>query len=237
MNLPGSMTKLLANQIQNTIYLIACLFSLSIAAQQAPTDKEIENYQGLFAMVSEQNIVQLKAYLNDSTDIEQRDNHGRTALLVAAHLSDEVSARLLLENGANGNVLDDQAYDLITIAAVNNDVEMIALGLEFGADPSAMTSPYEGTALIAAAHLGHVETVKLLIDAGAPLDHVNNLGWTALIESIVLGDGGKSHTEVLKRLVAAGANIHLADRQGRTPIQLAQQQGFSKMVSILEKHE
>ena len=39
---------------------------------------------------------------------------------------------------------------------------------------------------------------------GASLDHVNNLGWTALIESIMLGDGGPRHTETVRALVEAG---------------------------------
>ena len=78
-----------------------------------------------------------------------------------------------------------------------------------------VTSRYDGTALIAAAHLGHVEVVRELIRAGAPLDHVNNLGWTALIESIVLGDGGPRHTATLKALVDAGANVEPRRSQRR----------------------
>ena len=70
---------------------------------------------------------------------------------------------------------------------------MVNLAITAGADTNLITSPYEGTALIAAAHLGHVEVVRALIDGKAPLDHVNNLGWTAHIEAIVLGDGGPSH--------------------------------------------
>src|SRR6185436_15077369 len=97
--------------------------------------------------------------------------------------------------------------------------------LELGASPKNVTSRYDGTALIAAAHLGHVEVVRLLIAAGAPLDHVNNLGWTALIESIVLGDGGPRHTATLKALLDAGASAALKDRQGRTPLELARQRG------------
>ena len=58
----------------------------------------------------------------------------------------------------------------------------------------------------------------MLIAAGAPLDHVNNLGWTALMESIVLGNGGRNHTDTLDALVKAGANVNLADRQGVTPL-------------------
>ena len=92
-----------------------------------------------------------------------------------------------------------------------------------------------GTALIAAAHLGHVEVVRTLIRAGAPLDHVNNLGWTALIESIVLGDGGPRHTETLRALVEAGADVNLPDRDGRTPLALARGRGYGAMTRLLEQ--
>jgi len=77
--------------------------------------------------------------------------------------------------------------------------------------------------------------VRVLIKAGAPLDHVNNLGWTALIESIVLGDGGPRHTATLAALVDAGANVHIADRNGVTPLHLAQANGYREMVGLLEQ--
>ena len=71
--------------------------------------------------------------------------------------------------------------------------------------------------------------------AGAPLDHVNNLHWTALIESIVLGNGGTRHQEVLRALLAAGASTRLTDRQGSTPLALARSRGYAPMVQMLEK--
>ena len=111
---------------------------------------------------------------------------------------------------------------------------MLKVALDGGCKATNVTSPYQGTALIAAAHLGHDEVVRMLIAAKAPLDHVNNLGWTALIESIVLGDGGKRHTVTLKALVDAGANVNLADRSGDTPLTLAKKRGFSEMAKILE---
>ena len=77
--------------------------------------------------------------------------------------------------------------------------------------------------------------MRELIRAGAPLDHVNNLGWTAVIESIVLGDGGTLHTATLKLLVDAGANVGLADRNGATPLALARGRGYAAMVAILEQ--
>ena len=74
----------------------------------------------------------------------------------------------------------------------------------------------------------------MLIAAGAALDHVNNLGWTALMESVVLGNGGKQHTDTLEALVKAGANLNIADRQGVTPLAHAKGRRYAEMVRILE---
>ena len=97
-----------------------------------------------------------------------------------------------------------------------------------------ITSRYDGTAVIAAAHLGHDGLVRQLIAAGAPLDHVNNLHWTAVIESIVLGDGGRRRQATLKTLIDARANLQLTDRGDATPLQLAKSRGFGEMVKMLE---
>jgi hypothetical protein len=143
--------------------------------------------------------------------------------------------RALAAVGADPNALENDRYDIVTIAAVANDVATLRVALALGASPRNVTSRYDGTALIAAAHLGHVEIVRTLMGAGAPLDHVNNLGWTALIEAIVLGDGGARHTETLRLLVEAGANVNLPDRNGRTPLSLARAGGHEAMVRLLQR--
>jgi hypothetical protein len=181
----------------------------------------------------------------DFADIEKRiaaaedkeavDARRRTPLHVAVYQKQRDAARALLRLGADPNRLEIDRYDIITIAAVANDVPMLKIALEGGGNPKAVTSIYDGTALIAAAHLGHAEVVRTLIAAGAPLDHVNNLKWTALIESIVLGDGGRNHSETLRALVEAGANVNIADGNGATPLTLARGRGYRDMVAILEK--
>ncbi len=139
----------------------------------------------------------------------------------------------LVAAGADPNALENDFYDIVTIAAVANDLPTMKLALELGCSAKNVTSRYDGTALIAAAHLGHVEIVKALIVADAPLDHVNNLGWTALIEAIVLGDGGGAHVAALEALVEAGADINLADASGNTPLTLAGSYGHQRMVENL----
>jgi ankyrin repeat protein len=143
--------------------------------------------------------------------------------------------RALVAAGANPNTLENDRYDIVTIAAVVNDVPTLQLALELGCSAKNITSRWDGTALIAAAHLGHAEVVRTLIKASAPLDHVNNLGWTAVIESIVLGDGGARHTDTLRALVQAGANINLADRNRQTPLALARGKGYTNMVKLLQE--
>jgi hypothetical protein len=204
-----------------------------VFAQTPPEAWQVLKYSGLFEAVVESDSVALKKHISTAKDIDKRDDHGRTALHVAAYTANHEAMRLLVEAGADPNALEHDRYDIVTIAAVANDIESLRLGLKLGASPGNITSRYDGTALIAAAHLGHLEVVQILIRAGAPLDHVNNLKWTALIESIVLGDGEARHTATLKALVDAGAKVNLADGHGRTPLFLARQNGYTNMITIL----
>ena len=167
--------------------------------------------------------------------VNVRDDYGRTPLHVATFGRHREAITALVKAGADLGLLERDRYDAVTIAAVADDVPTLKLLLQAGASAQLVTSRYDGTALIAAAHLGHDEVVKLLIAAGAPLDHVNNLGWTALIESIVLGQGGPRHVETLRAIVGAGANVNLADRNRQTPLQLARQRGYKAMIAILEQ--
>jgi len=216
--------------------LVALLaLTVSALAQTPPGPAELQAYRGLHAAAAKGDIAEIGRLVRSGARIGARDSRARTPLHVAAFMRKLEVARALMQLGADANALEAQKYDIVTIAAVADDVPMLKVALEGGCKAGNITSPYYGTALIAAAHLGHDEVVRTLIAAKAPLDHVNNLGWTALIESIVLGDGGKRHVATLKALVDAGANINLADRSGETPLTLAKRRGFKEMVEILEK--
>ncbi|MDH3386473.1 MAG: ankyrin repeat domain-containing protein [Gammaproteobacteria bacterium] len=210
-----------------------CVCASSIHAQTPPDAIELANYTGLFLAVARHDATALERELEAVTDIDQRDNHGRSALHVATYLNNHQAMRRLVAAGADANALEDDFYDIVTIAAVANDLPTLKLALTLGCRADNVTSRYDGTALIAAAHLGHFTIVKTLIQAGAPLDHINNLNWTAVIEAIVLGDGGQRHMATLRALIDAGAAVDLPDGSGRTPLQLARARGYQHMVDIL----
>ncbi len=204
------------------------------SAQVGPTAAELSAYAGLHAAAAKGDVAEIEKRIAAGDNKDATDARQRTPLHVAAYQKQYDAARALLRLGADPNKLEIDRYDIITIASVANDLPMLKIAIDGGGNPRAITSIYDGTALIAAAHLGHADIVKMLIAAKAPLDHVNNLKWTALIESIVLGDGGRNHTETLRALVAAGANVNIADGRGTTPLGLARGRGYAEMVRILE---
>ena len=153
---------------------------------------------------------------------------------VAAHRGDVAALQRAFAAGAPVDARDARGRTALHVATFARQHEAIRLLARAGAKLGALENDrYDGTALIAAAHLGHDGVVRQFIRAGAPLDHVNDLHWTALIEAIVLGDGGPRHQATLQALLDARASTKLTDRSGATPLQLARARGHAAMVEML----
>ena len=215
--------------------LLVAAMAGAARAQVPPSAEEQSRYAGLLAAAARGDAAEVRALTANRTNPDVRDAYDRTPLHVAAYNRHHEVMRLLVAAGANPQALERDRYDIVTIAAVANDVPTLEVALAIGASARNVTSRYDGTALIAAAHLDHADVVRTLIRAGAPLDHINNLGWTALTESIVLGDGGPRHVETLRLLVEAGSDVNLADRSGQSPLALARARGYATMARLLEQ--
>jgi ankyrin repeat protein len=131
------------------------------------------------------------------------------------------------------NAQDHQRDSPFLLAGARGYTEIVRLALARKPDFK-LTNRYGGTALIPACHYGHVDTVRVLLDTPIDIDHVNNLGWTALLEAVILGDGGPAHVEIVRMLIAKGAKLDLADRSGVTPLAHARQRGQKAIVALLE---
>ena len=163
-------------------------------------------------------------------DLEARDRQGRTALLLATHANHVEIARALIEAGADVNAKDGIKDTPFLYAGAEGRDEILELILATGRAKLDDTNRYGGTALIPAAHHGHPSTVRILLQAGLDIDHVNDLGWTALLEAVILGDGGPVYQEIVGILVDAGAQ-QISDRDGVTPLEHARRLGFTEIAA------
>lgn len=178
----------------------------------------------------------VRSLLEREADVHARDANGATALVAAAHGNHFDVARGLIEAGADVNAKDEtqQSAYLIATSEVGDDPRLLELALANGADVGAKDS-YNGTGLIRAAGRGHLAIVERLLRTEIEIDHVNRLGWTALLEAIILGGGDRHHTDVVRRLVDAGADVNLADGEGVAPLAHARRQGYDEIAAILER--
>ena len=166
-------------------------------------------------------------------NINATDERGRTAVMAATHANQVETVRVLIEAGADINIRDDRLDNPFLYASAEGLFRIVQLTIEANAD-TRLTNRFGGTALIPAAERGHVDIVReLLTRTDVDVDHVNNLGWTALLEAIILSDGGERHQQIVQILVDHGANVNLPDANGITPLAHARQRGYAQIIAIL----
>ena len=179
---------------------------------------------------------EVEELLEEGAGVEATDAAGRTALVAAAYGNHFAVAEALIDAGADVNTQDtsQQSAFLIATSEVGDDLRLLELTLEHGADVNAKDS-YNGTGLIRAADRGYVRIVRRLLETEIEVDHVNRLGWTALLEAVILGGGDAAHTEVVRALVEeGGVDVAIPDNGGKTALDHARGNGYAEMVSILE---
>ena len=171
--------------------------------------------------------------LQQGADINVRDAQGRTSVMIATYQHNTEMVRALLQAGADVNIRDNNKENPLLHAAAQGWLDILRLAIEAHAD-TRLTNRFGGISIIPASERGHVEIVQeLLTYTDINVNHINNLGWTALLEAIILSNGGKAHQHIVQLLVDHGADVNLADGDGVTPLQHARERGFSEIERIL----
>jgi len=214
------------------LLLTAMLFALCTSLAAHAETHIMDNR--LHTAARQDDVRTLQQLLAQGAQLDSRDDQGRTALLVATHDNKVAAAEALIEAGADVNAKDNINDSPYLYAGARGLNDILRLTLNHGADLKS-TNRYGGTALIPAAERGHVETVQMLIDAGVDVNHLNRLHWTALMEAVVLGDGGPRHVDIVRRLLAAGADRQIADKDGVTALEHARQRGYREMEALLAR--
>lgn len=226
-----------------TLLALAALLTLPASAQK-PADpspsKTSRNQQAtmtsndLHQAAQANDVTKLKQMLAAGVSVDCRNEKKQTALLVATIAGSTDSAQALIDAGADVNAQAENLDSPLLFAGAAGRLEILKLCLAAKPDFT-VTNRYGGTALIPACERGHVEVVRELLKTKIPVDHVNRLGWTALLEAVILSDGGLKHQEIVKLLLAHGADRTITDKDGVTPLQHARQRGYKELVEILEK--
>lgn len=197
-------------------------------------NEEIMQERDLISKVKNNDVSAVKSALENGADVNTRDIKGRSLLLIATMEKLSEMAKLLVSYKADVNLQDNQLDSAFLYAGASGQTELIKLYLKNGARFDVFNR-YNGTALIPACEHGYVETVKVLVKTeGFPINHVNKLGWTALMEAVILGNGTQKYQEIVQVLKDHRADLTIPDHDGKTPLQHAEVLGFKEIVQILK---
>lgn len=191
-----------------------------------------EAQTGLLEAAGRGDLAAVNRLIAAKADLEQRDGQRQTPLLLAVAGNHVAVAKALLAAGASPNAQAANQDTPWLLAGASGRTEIIAAMLPLKPDLT-IRNRYGGNALIPACERAHVETAKLLLTSGIDVNHVNNLGWTCLLEIVILGDGGPRHQQVAKLVLDAGANPNLADKDGVSPLQHARKRGQSEVARLI----
>lgn len=203
--------------------------------EQSKIKEETNLEQRLISAAAEGEIETILELLEAGAEIDATDSRGVSAVMAATQRNNIDTVKILIEHGANIDIRNNNQDNVLLYAGAEGLLEIVKLAVEAGADTT-LTNRFGGTALIPASDRGHVDIVQeLLTNSDIDVDHINDLHWTALLEAVILGDGGKNHQQIVQLLVKHGANVNISDREGVTPLEHAQRRGYKEIEHILKE--
>lgn len=215
-----------------TTLIISVLIILQSCHANSSDKLTMEENQ-IIKAVEKNDLPTVTAAIKAGVNINMVDDEKRSLLLIATNNQHTEMAKLLIQHGANVNQQAANKDSAFLYAGASGQTELVELFLTNGARFD-IYNRYNGTALIPACERGHVETVRLLANTkNYPIDHVNRLGWTALMEAVILGNGNTTYQEIVKILKDAGAKMDIPDQDGVTPLQHAERRGYKEIANII----
>ena len=212
------------------LFGITCL---SITAFNAPAQTGDTAGATLIGAASAGDAEHVRQLIRDKAPLDAQDDQGRTALLMAVEQDHVDIAHALLAAGASVNVQAQNRDTPWLLAGALGRTEILREMIPARPDLS-IRNRYGGNALIPACERGHVEAIRLLLTTAIDVNHVNNLGWTCLLEIVILGQGGPRHIEAARLVLQAGADPNLADKNGVTPLTHARAKGQGEVARLIE---
>lgn len=156
-------------------------------------------------------------------------NDNPTLLAIALRGGYREMSLFLIDAGAPLDTRQHLGHTLLHEAAVGGDAELIRLLVARGLDVNAVEDHFHDTPLEYAVGDDKREAVAALLEAGADVNHQDVSGRTFL-HSAVFG----KHVNILRMLLAAGADPTITDIKGQTPFDVARAQNPA-LAKVLEQ--
>lgn len=180
-------------------------------------------------------ITSLKSYLASGISINTTNRSLQSALLMAAMHQQYETLQFLIENHADIDQQDETCLNPFLYGCLNNDLTLVRIMIKAGADLTRLTR-FGGVGLTPAAEKGYVEIVRELLETThINVNHTNFVGWTPLLEAIILNDGGATQQTIISLLLQHGANPNMTDKYGKSARELATEKGYLEIVALLNK--
>ncbi|XP_013368349.1 PREDICTED: ankyrin repeat and KH domain-containing protein 1 isoform X8 [Chinchilla lanigera] len=220
-----------SNEFKESALTLACYkghldmvrFLLEAGADQE--HKTDEMHTALMEACMDGHVEVARLLLDSGAQVNMPADSFESPLTLAACGGHVELAALLIERGANLEEVNDEGYTPLMEAAREGHEEMVALLLAQGANINAQTEETQETALTLACCGGFSEVADFLIKAGADIE----LGCsTPLMEASQEG-----HLELVKYLLAAGANVHATTATGDTALTYACENGHTDVADVL----
>ncbi|MEH7344331.1 ankyrin repeat domain-containing protein [Bacillus sp. JJ1532] len=193
----------------------------------------MELTEDFFKAAIEGDIESLKSLLEKGIDINVRNKKKQTAILLAAIHNKLDTVEFLANEGADINLQDQTCLNPFLYGCIKGDLALVTLIVNNGANLECLTR-FGGVGLTPACEKGHIDVVRfLLTTTDINVNHTNFVGWTPLIEAIILNDGGPKQQDIIKLLIEHGADTQMVDKYGVTPLELARGKGYSEIEKIL----
>ncbi len=152
-------------------------------------------------------------------------------IFIAAREGDSVTIINYVTQGKDINITNAKSYTPFILSAYNGQSQALETLLNLGADACAVDDK-GSNAFMGVAFKGHFYIAKWLLEnTDCNVNHQNYAGQTALMMASLFG-----REKIIELLLEHGANPGLKDNQGNTSIKLAQAQGLSRVVEIIQFH-
>jgi len=136
----------------------------------------------------------------------------------------------LLIKGVDANCINDDGYTPVHIAVSQNNVTLLKLLLDYGANADTREFGWGLTPLLLAARDGAEDSLKLLLKLYEPDTFIDRYGFTALSRAAHTGQ-----YESCKMLLEKGANPLHRDNVGFTPMHRAAARGFTEICKLIAR--